>query len=51
MNAVDFGHVECVSLISSSKFQEKCVGYMAVSLLVKPGNARMLVSNHLIMLC
>ena len=33
---VDFGHIEMISLLSSTKFQEKSVGYMAVSLLLKP---------------
>lgn len=34
---VDFGHLECISLLGSSKFQEKAVGYMAIALLLKPG--------------
>ena len=32
---IDFGHFEFISLISSSKYQEKAVGYMAVSLLLR----------------
>lgn len=35
---IDFGHFEFISLISSSKYQEKAVGYMAVSLLLRPGD-------------
>lgn len=35
---IDFGHIEVISLLSSSKFQEKSVGYMGVSLLLKPGD-------------
>jgi AP-2 complex subunit alpha len=31
---VDFGHAEIITLISSSKYQEKAVGYMAASLLL-----------------
>jgi AP-2 complex subunit alpha len=30
---VDLGHLEIISLLSSTKFQEKSVGYMAVSIL------------------
>ena len=33
---IDFGHLEIISLLSSTKFQEKSVGYMGVALLVKP---------------
>jgi AP-2 complex subunit alpha len=33
---VDFGHVEFISLLSSTKFQEKAVGYMAFSLMFRP---------------
>jgi AP-2 complex subunit alpha len=45
---VDFGHVEFISLLSSTKFQEKSVGYMAVSLLLKPGDELMtLVINSI----
>jgi AP-2 complex subunit alpha len=32
---VDFGHMEIIALISSGKFSEKNVGYVAVSLLMK----------------
>jgi AP-2 complex subunit alpha len=35
---VDFGHSEFISLIGSTKYQEKTVGYMAVSLLIRPGD-------------
>ena len=38
---VDFGHMEIISLLSSTKFQEKSVGYMGVALLVKPGDELM----------
>ena len=31
---VDFGHMELISLMSSSKYSEKSVGYMACSLLM-----------------
>lgn len=34
---IDFGHIELISLLSSTKFQEKSVGYMGVALLLKPG--------------
>lgn len=45
---VDFGHLEIISLLSSTKFQEKSVGYMAVSLLLKPGDELMtLVVNSM----
>lgn len=45
---VDFGHLEIISLLSSTKFQEKSVGYMAVSLLLKPGDDLMtLVVNSM----
>lgn len=45
---VDFGHVEFISLLSSTKFQEKSVGYMAVSLLLKAGDPMMtLVVNSM----
>lgn len=33
---VDFGHMEVIYLLASPKFSEKGVGYMAVSLLMKP---------------
>jgi len=45
---VDFGHMEIISLLSSSKFQEKSVGYMGVSLLLQPGDEMMtLVINSM----
>ncbi|KCV70472.1 hypothetical protein H696_02813 [Fonticula alba] len=31
---VDFGHMECMQLITSNKFQEKQIGYLAVTLLL-----------------
>lgn len=33
---VDFGHVEMINLLSSPKYTEKSVGYIAVSLMIKP---------------
>jgi AP-2 complex subunit alpha len=45
---VDFGHMEFISLLSSTKFQEKSVGYMAVALFLKPGDELMtLVINSI----
>jgi AP-2 complex subunit alpha len=45
---VDFGHMEIISLLSSPKFQEKSVGYMGVSLLLRPGDEMMtLVINSM----
>lgn len=45
---IDFGHMEMISLLSSTKFQEKSVGYMAVALLIKPGDEMMtLVVNSM----
>jgi len=45
---VDFGHMEMISLLSSTKFSEKNVGYMAVSLLLKPTDEMMtLVVNSM----
>jgi AP-2 complex subunit alpha len=38
---VDFGHVEFISLLSSTKFQEKSVGYMAFSMMFRPGDELM----------
>lgn len=35
---VDFGHAEVVQLVSSSKYSEKQVGYVALSLLLKGGD-------------
>ena len=44
----DFGHIEMISLLSSPKFQEKSVGYMAVALLLKPTDEMMtLVVNSM----
>ena len=45
---VDFGYMEFISLLSSSKCQEKAVGYMAVSLFLKSGDELMtLVINSI----
>ena len=45
---IDFGHLEFISLLSSSKFQEKAVGYMAFSLMLRPGDELMtLVVNSM----
>jgi AP-2 complex subunit alpha len=45
---VDFGHMEFISLLSATKFQEKSVGYMAVALLLRPGDELMaLVVNSI----
>lgn len=45
---VDFGHMEIVALISSPKYSEKSVGYVALSLLLKPGDEFMtLVVNSI----
>jgi AP-2 complex subunit alpha len=45
---VDFGHMEFISLLSSTKFQEKSVGYMAVSLMLRPADEMMtLVVNSM----
>eukprot|EP00618_Florenciella_parvula_P014348 CAMPEP_0119485352 /NCGR_PEP_ID=MMETSP1344-20130328/12087_1 /TAXON_ID=236787 /ORGANISM="Florenciella parvula, Strain CCMP2471" /LENGTH=231 /DNA_ID=CAMNT_0007520017 /DNA_START=61 /DNA_END=753 /DNA_ORIENTATION=+ len=35
---VDFGHTEAISLMSSSKFSEKNVGYVAIALMIHPGD-------------
>ncbi len=35
---VDFGHIEFISLLGSQHYAEKSVGYMAVALLLKPGD-------------
>eukprot|EP00842_Homolaphlyctis_polyrhiza_P004172 jgi/Hompol1/4756/HPOL_001838-RA len=35
---VDFGHVEAVNLISSNKYSEKQIGYLAVTLLLTESN-------------
>ena len=45
---IDFGHLEFISLLSSTKFQEKSVGYMAFSMMLKPGDELMtLVVNSM----
>ena len=45
---VDFGHLEFISLMASSKYTEKSVGYMAISLMLKPGDELMtLVVNSM----
>jgi len=45
---VDFGHMEVISLITSSKYTEKTVGYVAMSLLLKSGDELMtLVINSI----
>jgi AP-2 complex subunit alpha len=45
---VDFGHMEVIALVSSIKFSEKCVGYLAMALLIKPGDELMtLVINSI----
>ncbi|KAJ3338982.1 hypothetical protein HDU93_008805 [Gonapodya sp. JEL0774] len=45
---VEFGHVEAISLISSSKYSEKQVGYLACTLLLGDGNEMIrLVINSL----
>ena len=41
---VNFGHMECISLVSSSKFQEKSVGYMSVALLLRPSDDLMMMA-------
>lgn len=38
---VDFGHVEFISLLSSTKYSEKSVGYMAFSMMFRPGDELM----------
>ncbi|CAM9880160.1 unnamed protein product, partial [Phaeothamnion confervicola] len=45
---VDFGHMEMISLLSSQKYTEKTVGYIAVSLLLRSGDEMMtLVVNSM----
>lgn len=45
---VDFGHVEFISLMASQKYSEKSVGYLAISLMLKPGDELMtLVINSI----
>lgn len=53
---IDFGHMESVGLISSPRYSEKMVGYMACSLLLREGDELLrliinsikndLISNH-----
>lgn len=38
---IDFGHVEFISLIGAQNYAEKSVGYMAVALMLKPGDKMM----------
>lgn len=38
---VDFGHLEFISLTTSQKYSEKSVGYLALSLMIKPGDEMM----------
>ena len=35
---VDFGHIEALNLINSSKFSEKCAGYIATGLIMNEKN-------------
>ncbi|KAL7747646.1 hypothetical protein RI367_006935 [Sorochytrium milnesiophthora] len=44
---VDFGHVEAINLISSSKYSEKQVGYLAVTLLFNENSdlARLIINS------
>lgn len=35
---IDFGHAEFISIIGSQKYQDKAVGYMAISMMIKPGD-------------
>ena len=35
---IDFGHAEFISIIGSQKYQDKAVGYMAIALMIKPGD-------------
>ncbi len=35
---MDFGHMEIISLLSSPKFSEKNVGYIAASMLIHHGD-------------
>lgn len=45
---VEFGHMEMISLMSSPKYSEKAVGYIAVSLLLRSGDEMMtLVINSM----
>lgn len=38
---IDFGHVEFISLIGAQNYAEKSVGYMAVALMLRPGDKLM----------
>ena len=38
---MDFGHVEFISLMASQKYSEKSVGYLATTLMLKPGDELM----------
>ena len=45
---IDFGHLEFIALLGSSKYTEKSVGYMAVSMFLRPGDEMMsLVINSM----
>ncbi len=45
---IDFGHVECISLLGAVNFTEKSVGYMAIGLLLRPDDELMsLVTNSI----
>ena len=35
---IDFGHAEFISIIGSQKYQDKAVGYMAIAMMIKPGD-------------
>ena len=35
---IDFGHAEFISIIGSQKYQDKPVGYMAIAMMIKPGD-------------
>ena len=35
---IDFGHAEFISIIGSQKYQDKAVGYMAISMMIRPGD-------------
>lgn len=35
---IDFGHKEFIALLSSTKFSEKAVGYLAIALMLHPGD-------------
>ncbi|KAL7998096.1 putative adaptor protein complex AP-2, alpha subunit [Plasmopara halstedii] len=45
---VDFGHVQIISLVSGSKYSEKCLGYLGCSILLKASDELMtLVINSI----